>query len=643
MREDYQKARHLGEKAYKKAVNEGKFPYLHSLDEEVPNCTKLPRISVGIRNIPLDMIKGTLTAGRQNAFAWNFMPILGDNTEFGTKWSQLYDSQAAEGLREPILVFEYMNHFYVQEGNKRVSVMTYLGASSITGDVQRIMPEESDDPKIPVYKEFLDFFKVTNAYLFNLTDPGAYKQMADIYGQNLTDKWPIEAFEDMRSNYYFFSKVFREKGGDTLQIETGDAFLRYLRIYGTGLLNAGSKAEVGKRITKIWNELLAASEDSDIAMIEEPGPKENKAPGLLNLLTGPAYTAEKPLRAAFIYTKNPDISRWVYGHELGRNSLEEFFEGRVDAYALTDCNTEEKITAAFEAAAEDKADVVFATSPGLMEDCVRAAIKYPNMRIVNCSINLTSSAVRTYYPRMYEAKFLMGALAASLSEDHRIGYLADYPIYASVANINAFAIGAAMIDPYAKIYLKWSGVKNSRWEEEMRDLGLHIISGPDMIRPDEASRKYGLYSMKEDGTVENIAAPIWHWGKYYQLIIQSILDGTWSSRDSVKKSQALNYWYGMSAGVIDVIYSGGLSYNSEKLVQMLKREIISGGISPFQGEIHSQNSLICAAGDPMMSNTDIITMSWLNDNVIGSIPSEDELVDSIRVTVNVSGVTEAHK
>lgn len=32
--------------------------------------------------------------------------------------------------------------------------------------------------------------------------------------------------------------------------------------------------------------------------------------------------------------------------------------------------------------------------------------------------------------------------AAALCEDGRIAYIADYPVYGAVANINAFAIGS---------------------------------------------------------------------------------------------------------------------------------------------------------------------------------------------------------
>ena len=46
----------------------------------------------------------------------------------------------------------------------------------------------------------------------------------------------------------------------------------------------------------------------------------------------------------------------------------------------------------------------------------------------------------------------------AMSETDKIGYLADYPIYGMVANINAFALGASMINPRIKVHLNWSGL-----------------------------------------------------------------------------------------------------------------------------------------------------------------------------------------
>ena len=50
-------------------------------------------------------------------------------------------------------------------------------------------------------------------------------------------------------------------------------------------------------------------------------------------------------------------------------------------------------------------------------------------------------ASRTYYGRIYEAKFITGAIAGAMAQNNRIGYIASYPIFGVPASINAFALG----------------------------------------------------------------------------------------------------------------------------------------------------------------------------------------------------------
>ena len=73
------------------------------------------------------------------------MPILAEDTEFASKWSNLSDSHVEEGIRDPIKAYEYMNRFYVEEGNKRVSVMKFFGVVSILGNVTRIVPKRTEE------------------------------------------------------------------------------------------------------------------------------------------------------------------------------------------------------------------------------------------------------------------------------------------------------------------------------------------------------------------------------------------------------------------------------------------------------------------------------------------------------------------
>ena len=106
--------------------------------------------------------------------------------------------------------------------------------------------------------------------------------------------------------------------------------------------------------------------------------------------------------------------------------------------------TLDNIDALLEDAVKVGCDLIFTTTPPFAPASVKAAIANPKVRILNCSLNTSHRYIRTYYSRMYEAKFLMGAIAGAMAENDRLTYIADYPIYGNIANINAFALGAGL-------------------------------------------------------------------------------------------------------------------------------------------------------------------------------------------------------
>mgnify|MGYP000155200187 FL=1 len=129
MIEDYRSAQRAGQRAYRANVARGQSPYLAVLDDILTDVDIVAQEPLGLVDIPAESIVGTKTAGRHTAFASNFMPLLDDDTEFAVKWSNLCDAHLEEGIHTPIIAFEYLNKFYVQEGNKRVSVLKYYEPS----------------------------------------------------------------------------------------------------------------------------------------------------------------------------------------------------------------------------------------------------------------------------------------------------------------------------------------------------------------------------------------------------------------------------------------------------------------------------------------------------------------------------------
>ena len=74
--------------------------------------------------------------------------------------------------------------------------------------------------------------------------------------------------------------------------------------------------------------------------------------------------------------------------------------------------------------------IVFTVSPKMMSETVKAAVRNPDIKYLNCSMGNTSSSVRCYQGKLYEAAFLMGILSADImlrescgGKDRVIGYL----------------------------------------------------------------------------------------------------------------------------------------------------------------------------------------------------------------------------
>ena len=628
---DYTKAYKLGKKNYQYRMLHGELPTLEVLDDIIPTKGTFFEVPLGLVKIPIDQIVGTKTGGRSNAFAANFMPILRETSEFARKWAQLSTSHEEEGIREPIKAFEYMNRFYVQEGNKRVSVMKYYGVVSVPGEVTRIIPNRTNDKENKIYYEFLDFYELTKINYIWFSEEGNFKKLLEAVGKGPDEVWNDDERLEFSSIYRRFMAEYNAEDKGKLSVTVGDAFLAFIKLYGYKEIDQMTTKELKELVEKSWEEFSLLEEDEDVELKMDPNTEKKP---LINMLLPFGISS---LKVAFIYEKTPGSSAWTYAHELGRLHLDQTFPEEVST-VFYDNVTLDTIDERIEEAITDGCDIIFTTTPSFVQASVKAAIANPNVRILNCSVNTSHRYIRTYYARMHEAKFLMGAIAGAMSEHNRLAYIADYPIYGSIANINAFALGAKMINPRAEVYLEWTAKKDIDVMESVLEKQVDCISGKDMVIPEEASRFFGIYHLEGD-TARNLAMPLWHWGKFYEQMIRTIMDGTWKYDDDPTSKKAINYWWGMSAGVVDVVCSkNNLPIGTKRLVDLLKETISTGKFNPFSGILYSQGGIV--QDDPAKSLTpeEIVTMDWLAENVIGSIPKEEELKEQSKPVVSQQGI-----
>lgn len=616
MADEYIRASKAGRQALRQAVLKGEYPYIQALDEIVPDAGILPETRVGTIEIPIALIAGTKTAGRQDMFAAGFLPVAESGTEFEMKWSSLYRYQIEEGFTEPIIAYEYKHRFYVLEGNKRVSVLKYLGMPVILADVTRLMPQEPDE----IYDEFLEFYNCTHLYELDFTNKGSYRKLASLLGLDLSNEWDEKTVNRLKRAWYVFSSAYQEKE-DMLSVS--DAFLLYISVYGISDIYSGSRQIITKRLIRLRSEVnLPPGERTEI----RERPDDNNPVTLKKILP---FIPGKTLKTAFIYDSDPETSSAVFEHELARIMISRKFKERITADKFICSDTE--LANTLERCAKEY-DMIFTVSPLQMDETFRCAVKHPERKFLNHSLYQTQNAVRTYDVRMYEVKFLMGVLAAIYAKDHRIAYIADVPSYGTIAEINAFAIGASFIDPYVQIILGWSGTMDQDWRKQMEILHINVFSSASLPDFQQDNTEYGLYMVTDEGIV-NIAAPVIHWEKYYEKIIQSVLDGAWQTA----RDKAVSYWWGMDTGITNIVISGSVPYPSHRMIGLMKNAIKAGTLDPFDGELRSSDRIIKGPYHPKLTNKEIIMMDWLNDNVTGVIPHMEELSEESRKLAEVSG------
>ncbi len=617
VREEYLAALKEGQKEQAKLTALGKDPEPTVLEELLPDMSKMAVQEIRSQEIPMDRIVGTVTRGRISALTAGFLPLLPEESEFALKWMALCEANLSDaGLRDPILCYEYLGSFYVQEGNKRVSVLKHFGNTRILSDIRRILPERTDDPRIRAYYEFVDFHRATGSYDIQFQKPGEYAKLLAALDRKPGEVWTEEERRRFSARCHYFKEAFAALGGQSKDLRCEDALLLWLRVYPYEQLGTMNAKELKDSLSGLWEDVQVTADPEPVQVRTAP---EAAQPSLITKLISPA---PKRLNVGMIYQQDEEISTWTRGHAEGAAHLREVFPEQVTVREYRHADTPEETLALLDQAVEEGADLVFTTTPPLLSATLKAAVKYPKVRFLNCSAGTSLSSVRSYYCRIYE---------------DLIGYVASYPILGVPASINAFTLGARMTNPRARVLLEWSCLEGSA-AEKLIARGARVISNRDVPLPDAhymGLGEYGTYLIDEAGRLSPLASPCWLWGKLYENLVRTVLSGSY---DQKKAPEAINYWWGMDSGVIDVQMTELVPEGIRTLAAAMMDRIKTGALLPFQRELVSQDGDVKNDGSRDLSSRELLTMDYLLEGVEGAIPAYGELLPMSRALVRELGL-----
>ncbi len=336
----------------------------------------------------------------------------------------------------------------------------------------------------------------------------------------------------------------------------------------------------------------------------------------------PAATAA-PLKVAFVYVTPVTEFGWVHQHEMGRQSVEAAFPGKVKTTYVENVPEGPDAERVIRDLARQGNQLIFTPSFGYMEPTLKVAREFPKVRFESITGYQTAPNVAVANARYYEGRYLAGIAAGRMTKTDVAGYVAGFPIPEVLQGINAFTLGLRSVNPKAQVKVVWLNTwfdptrereaAMSLMDQQADVLAFHTASTAVMAAAQERGKMAVAYhtDMRKIAPDAQIVAVTHHWGGYYASRVLAVLDGTWKPG---------SFWGGVRQAMVR---AGDFGTKVPKAVQqeVLARQsdIGSGKLRPFAGPItDNQGKLVLPAGQAL-SDEQILKMNYLVAGVQGKI------------------------
>lgn len=265
--------------------------------------------------------------------------------------------------------------------------------------------------------------------------------------------------------------------------------------------------------------------------------------------------------------------------------------------------------------AENGAGMICFASYGYANEAQSIVGDYPNIAFATISAETHAKNMTAHFIRIYQGRYLSGALAGLKTKSNIIGYVAAKPNTEVKRGINAFALGVQRTNPQAKVLVMWTGA----WQDdkiEAEHAQRLIETGADILTYHQNEDVTARVAEKFD--VDFIAFNeilSWHsehyltsvmcrWDLYYSEIIQRYLKG---ELNSLK-----NHWLGIERNAVMLSdYSPRVTKEMIRQLDGIRQELIYNNLI-FAGELYdNQGNIHCKKGEAISDDTLLEDMNWL--------------------------------
>lgn len=252
-----------------------------------------------------------------------------------------------------------------------------------------------------------------------------------------------------------------------------------------------------------------------------------------------AAATDKTYRVAMCLSGAANDMGWCQVAYEGLKLLESEYGCEI---AYTENLTPDDIEAAFADYAANGYDVVIGHGYEFGDPAIEVAEQYPDVKFIVTEGEVSADNVASYVTSCEEGGYIMGMLAASMSETGKIGYVGPIQGASLVKIMNGFEDGAKEVNPDIEVQTAWTGsftdtALGKEAAQAMIDNGADVIghcaneAGTGCIN---AAKEAGVYATG-DSYDQNDLAPdtvlsssVYHIPHVIELAFASVADGSFA-------------------------------------------------------------------------------------------------------------------
>jgi basic membrane protein A len=327
-------------------------------------------------------------------------------------------------------------------------------------------------------------------------------------------------------------------------------------------------------------------------------------------------------KAAWIYVGPHNDGGWSQAHDTGRLAVQRSLGSKVETTFKENVPEGPQVSQVIESLIRDGNKIIFATSFGFQSAMAAAAVKHPDVYFEMATGTKQLKNMAEYFGAGEDAIYLSGMAAGAATKKGVIGYVVPYAIPEVIRHANAFALGAQLMHPGAKVRLVWTHSWFSPDLEKKAAQSLHK-AGADVIGQNVDSPAAGQYAesvgipwvgydsdAKKFAPKSWLTAAIYNWGPYYTRRVKAAMNGTWKT----------GFYYGtIKDGMIGLASFGpGVSAKTKAAIAKKRADIVSGKFYEFTGPLYDQKGKLRVPAGKRLTVQDLYVMDWLVKGIEGS-------------------------